>query len=68
MTTSQACRDTIKKCSREEYAAYIRTLRHEQSRALNGHTVCVMQWVDNDNLVIAQAMYRNGSAEYQIKR
>ena len=66
--TNQAHRDTLKRCSREEYAAYIRALRHEQSRAVNGNSIGVMQWVNEDNLVIAQAIYHNGSTEYQIER
>ena len=65
---SQAHRDTLQKCSREEYAAYILALRHDQSRAVNGNSIGAMQWVNDDNLVIAQAIYQNGSAKYQIKR
>ena len=64
---TQALRDTLKRCSREEYAAYIRTLKHEQSRPVEGYAIGVMQWIDEDNLIIAQAIYQNGSAQYQIK-
>jgi len=64
---TQALRDTLKRCSGEEYAAYIRTLRHEQSRPAEGHAIGVMQWVDQDSLIIAQAIYQNGSVQYQIK-
>jgi len=64
---TQAHTNTLKRCSREEYAAYIRTLKHEQSRPVEGHAIGVMQWIDEDNLIIAQAIYQNGSAQYQIK-
>jgi hypothetical protein len=69
-------RDSLKKCSRKEYADYTRTLSNDQSRVVEGNTISVTQWVNPDNLVIAQAIYQNGSAygeptisaEYQVKR
>ncbi len=56
--------DTV---SRETYAAFIRTLPRDASRAIEASNMAAMQWYDADDSLIAQSIYvPNAAPVYQV--